>query len=350
MKLIKQQLNGISIKQAPQVGTRTPNILMGEHQGEYLRGDIMDANAVIQAFDELKDGVDDNHDTLNELNEEIKTNATTIDGAITYIHKVEEESKSRDDAATKSLNNEISRATAAEKANKARIDVIDGDSDTEGSYRKAVKDLINGAPEAYDTLKEIADKLATNDDLHKAIQDAITAKAEKTALTAEVTRATAAEEANATAIATKADKTSLDAEVTRATAKEKEISDSVSKEISDRKAADAALVAKTDYEADKATFAKKAEIPTKVSQLTNDAKYLTSYTETDPVWTAAKPNYYTKTEIDGKGFLTEHQSLTDYAKKTDLTSKADSTDVTALQTKIADLEKRIAALEAKQAA
>ena len=59
-------------------------------------------------------------------------------------------------------------------------------------------------------------------------------------------------------------------------------------------------------------------IPTKVSQLTNDSNFITSYTETDPVWTSEKGNYYTKTEIDGKGYLTQHQSLADYAKNTDL--------------------------------
>lgn len=59
-------------------------------------------------------------------------------------------------------------------------------------------------------------------------------------------------------------------------------------------------------------------IPTNLSQLTNDANFITSYTETDPVWTSEKGNYYTKTEIDGKGYLTQHQSLADYAKNTDL--------------------------------
>ena len=44
---------------------------MGEHAGEYVRGDIMDANAVIQAFDELKGNVDNNHDSLEEIVNEI---------------------------------------------------------------------------------------------------------------------------------------------------------------------------------------------------------------------------------------------------------------------------------------
>lgn len=55
-----------------------------------------------------------------------------------------------------------------------------------------------------------------------------------------------------------------------------------------------------------------SSIPTKVSQLTNDSNFITSYTETDPVWTSEKTNYYTKTEIDGKGYLTAHQSLDGY--------------------------------------
>lgn len=64
--------------------------------------------------------------------------------------------------------------------------------------------------------------------------------------------------------------------------------------------------------------ADKTSIPTKTSQLTNDSNFITTYTETDPVWTSEKGNYYTKTEIDNKGYLTQHQSLTDYAKKTDI--------------------------------
>ena len=56
-------------------------------------------------------------------------------------------------------------------------------------------------------------------------------------------------------------------------------------------------------------------VPTKVSQLTNDANFITSYTETDPVWTREKTDYYTKTEIDNKGYLTQHQPLDNYVTK-----------------------------------
>ena len=151
MNFKKQQLKGVEIHGDSQVGTRTVNILMGEHAGEYVRGDIMDANAVIQAFDQLKGNVDTNHDTLEELVNEIHINSD-------------------------------------------KLAIVDGDSNTEGSFRKAIADVIAAAPEDLDTLKEIADKLAGNDDLHTALNQAIAEKADASALANEVTRATAAED------------------------------------------------------------------------------------------------------------------------------------------------------------
>ena len=168
MNFKKQQLKGVEIHGDSQVGTRTVNILMGEHAGEYVRGDIMDANAVIQAFDELKGNVDTNHDTLEELVNEIHAN-------------------------TDGINEEKTRAYNKEKEISDKLAIVDGDSNTEGSFRKAIADVIAAAPEDLDTLKEIADKLAGNDDLHTALNQAIAEKADASALANEVTRATAAE-------------------------------------------------------------------------------------------------------------------------------------------------------------
>lgn len=213
-----QPLKGVEIHNAKSVGTRTVNLLMGEHEGEYVRGDIMDANAVAQAIDEVRGGIDGSHDSLAKLNEEVKTNATVINGAITYANKIAEnlqkESETRtseDDKLNTAISNEATARTNAVKAvddkltaevtartnadkdiNK-KIDVINGDSKTDGSIKKAIADVIDAAPEAYDTLKEIADKLKENDDLHAVIQEAITDKASNEALTNEVNRATAKE-------------------------------------------------------------------------------------------------------------------------------------------------------------
>ena len=71
--------------------------------------------------------------------------------------------------------------------------------------------------------------------------------------------------------------------------------------------------------------------PTTVSSFTNDAGYLTSYTETDPIYTAS--SWYTTTnnssnwdtafgwgDHSSAGYLTTHQDLTAYALKTELFS------------------------------
>ena len=104
------------------------------------------------------------------------------------------------------------------------IDIINGDSDTKGSIKKAIKDLVGEAPEAYDTLKEIADKLKSDDDLHKALNDAIILKASSDALNTEINRATSAETAN---------KNAIDGEVTRAKSAEKSLQDQITSNDSD---------------------------------------------------------------------------------------------------------------------
>lgn len=53
------------------------------------------------------------------------------------------------------------------------------------------------------------------------------------------------------------------------------------------------------------------DIPTKVSQLENDKNYLIS----------VPSEYVTETELNNKGYLTEHQDLSEYAKTTDIPTK-----------------------------
>ena len=92
---------------------------------------------------------------------------------------------------------------------------------------------------------------------------------------------------------------------------------------------------------DLSAYAKKVELPTKLSELTNDSGYITTYTETDPVWNSEKSNYYTKTEINNKNYLTQHQSLADYVKTealtTALTAYAKKTDIPTVPTKLSEL-------------
>lgn len=85
------------------------------------------------------------------------------------------------------ISNETSRAKAAEQANTdkinantAAINVLNGDSTVEGSVKKAIKDLIGTAPEALDTLGEIATQLQNNESAASALTNEIAAKANTT--------------------------------------------------------------------------------------------------------------------------------------------------------------------------
>lgn len=350
-KFIKTPLVGVQVHGAKDVGTRTVNLLMGEHAGEYVRGDIMDANAVIQAFDELKGNVDNDHNSLEEIVDEIhnlrdatdqsfevfqekaeEETANRIQGDKTLDEKIdqkERESKERDNVlqqnintekqervnadtqlrndltaevnrakasenalssdiqaeATKrenddntikdNLNAEVTRATAKENEIKAEVDVINGDSTTEGSFRKAIADVVGAAPEAYDTLKEIADKLKDNDDLHTAINDAIATKATTIALNEEITRAKAAEAENKAEIAAEAARAkevegdnalAIQNEESRATTAETAINEAVSTEVERAKGQEAYLQNLVNTKADTTVLeGAKAELDKKIS-------------------------------------------------------------------------------------
>lgn len=353
-KFIKTPLKGVYVHGAKDVGTRTVNLLMGEHAGEYVRGDIMDANAVIQAFDELKGNVDNDHDSLEEVVDELhnlrdatdqsfevfqekaeEETANRIQGDKTLDEKIdqkEKESKERDNVlqqnidtekqervnadtqlrndlnteinrakakenalasdiqaeATKrenddntikdNLNAEVTRATAKENEIKAEVDVINGDSTTEGSFRKAIADVVGAAPEAYDTLKEIADKLNENDDLHAAINDAIATKATTVALNEEITRAKAAEAENKAEIAAEAARAkqvegnnalAIQNEESRATTAETAINEAVSTEVERAKGQEAYLQNLINTKADTTALeGAKTELDKKISDET----------------------------------------------------------------------------------
>lgn len=55
-KITKHPLKGITVQDAA-VGVRTPNVIMGEYAGEYVKGDMMDANATMAAVKAALGGV-----------------------------------------------------------------------------------------------------------------------------------------------------------------------------------------------------------------------------------------------------------------------------------------------------
>lgn len=182
---------------APGKQVRNPEILVDLEGGEFMHGNILDANSTNKLIDQsVKDAIDNSIKNGNYVTKDLLEAETSA------------RTKSDEDLNAK-IKAEQTRAEGKEKEISDKLAIIDGDSNTEGSFRKAIADAIAAAPEDLDTLKEIADKLAGNDDLHTALNQAITEKADASALANEVTRATGVENDLRTAIGTKADATAL---------------------------------------------------------------------------------------------------------------------------------------------
>nr|DAV23933.1 MAG TPA: hypothetical protein [Bacteriophage sp.] len=151
-------------------------------------------------------------------------------------------------------------------------------------------------------MKEIADKLNSNDDLHTTINEAIATKATTTALNEEITRAKAAEAENKAEIAAEAARAkqvegdnalAIQNEESRATTAETAINEAVSSEAERAKGQEAYL-----------------------QNLVNAKADTTDLTALEQKVTANTAAIDTK---QPKGnYLTEHQSLEEYAKKTEL--------------------------------
>lgn len=176
---------------------RNPEILVDVEGGEFMHGNILDANSTNKLINQsVKDAVD------NKLIESGYVTKDLLEAETSARTKGDEDLGAK-------IKTEQTRAEGKEKEISDKLAIVNGDSNTEGSFRKAIADVVAAAPEDLDTLKEIADKLAGNDDLHTALNQAITEKADASALLNEVTRATGAESGLQAAIATKADATAL---------------------------------------------------------------------------------------------------------------------------------------------
>jgi hypothetical protein len=76
-------------------------------------------------------------------------------------------------ALTTAINAEVAARTAADTEISNALAIVNGASNVEGSFRKAIADVIGSAPEALNTLKEIADYISVNPSANVA--DAINA-------------------------------------------------------------------------------------------------------------------------------------------------------------------------------
>lgn len=215
----KDFLYRVPVKTAPITTPRgqikNPEILVDLEGGEFMHGNILDANSTNKLVNQsVKEAVDnkiiEGGYVTKDLLEAETTRATEQENSLKTLIDAETSARTKGDEDLNSkIKAEQTRAEGKEKEISDKLAIVNGDSNTEGSFRKAIADVVAAAPEDLDTLKEIADKLAGNDDLHTALNQAITEKADASALANEVARATGVESGLQAAIATKADATAL---------------------------------------------------------------------------------------------------------------------------------------------
>lgn len=176
-----------------------------------MHGNILDANSTNKLVNQsVKEAVDnkitESGYVTKDLLEAETTRATEQENSLKTLIDAETSARTKGDEDLNSkIKAEQTRAEGKEKEISDKLAIVNGDSNTEGSFRKAIADVVAAAPEDLDTLKEIADKLAGNDDLHTALNQAITEKADASALANEVARATGVESGLQAAIEDKQD-------------------------------------------------------------------------------------------------------------------------------------------------
>lgn len=144
---------------------RNPEILVDVEGGEFMHGNILDANSTNKLINQsVKDAVDNK---LNEsgyvtkdLLEAETTRATEQENSLKTLISAETGARTKgDEDLSSKIKAEQTRAEGKEKEISDKLAIVNGDSNTEGSFRKAIADVVAAAPEDLDTLKEIADKL-----------------------------------------------------------------------------------------------------------------------------------------------------------------------------------------------
>lgn len=193
---------------------------------------------------------------------------------------------------------------------------------TKTDVSNKIQEVVGAAPEALSTLEAIAEKLGDSDDAVAALTSLIADKADRTELstayddTAIVNRLEALEQ-----IDTDHSSFVLRTELGDNFYTKAEIDQKIVDEVASGEIDLSNYLTKQEYkDAQDQRDTLMTDMRTTVSNKANTA------------------DVYTKTEIDSKGYLTEHQDLTEYAKKTDLQEHQPYDDTS--------IKERLTALEA----
>lgn len=237
-----------------------PHVIISDTVNEFIKGDLMDANAVSELIDQ-----------------KIGSAEGTTEASVQDIQQRLAEEAAARASADQTLDERIT--TVSEYIPQAVAD--------------SIASVVAGADSNFDTLKEISDYIAS--DKVGAAQMTIAISDNATAITNEINRATDVESGLSDRIdALEADTsatTAIGAEIARATTKEAE------------------LEAAIDTKAPQSTTYTKTEVDALVNGVDVSDQLA---------------NYYTKSEIDNAGYITQHQDISGKANSADLATVATS--------------------------
>lgn len=121
---------------APGKQVRNPEILVDLEGGEFMHGNILDANSTNKLIDQsVKDAIDNSIENGNYVTKDLLEAETSA------------RTKSDEDLNAK-IKAEQTRAEGKEKEISDKLAIVDGDSDTEGSFRKTIADEIDATADS----------------------------------------------------------------------------------------------------------------------------------------------------------------------------------------------------------
>lgn len=125
---------------APGKQVRNPEILVDLEGGEFMHGNILDANSTNKLIDQsVKDAIDNSNTNGNYVTKDLLEAETSA------------RTKSDEDLNAK-IKAEQTRAEGKEKEISDKLAIVDGDSNTEGSFRKAIADVIAAKADRSDLI------------------------------------------------------------------------------------------------------------------------------------------------------------------------------------------------------
>lgn len=141
---------------------RNPEILVDLEGGEFMHGNILDANSTNKLINQsVKDAIDNsiikgNYATKDLLEKEVNRATKKEDSLNTLIENETSARSSKDTELENIIAEEKTRAQNKENEISDKLAIVDGDSNTEGSFRKAITEKADASALANEVTRATA--------------------------------------------------------------------------------------------------------------------------------------------------------------------------------------------------